>query len=85
MQFDGAVIKEQGVTFAVVVVKPTVLNSSNRESVRNEFAGFFPGVPVVLMSQDGKGIPTYHGRRDIVRFLSNVNPRRIPWKRYSMN
>lgn len=27
MSFDGALIKEQGVTFAIVVVKPSVLTS----------------------------------------------------------
>jgi len=26
MQFEGAVIKEQGVTFAIVIVKPNVLD-----------------------------------------------------------
>jgi len=30
MQFEGAVIKEQGVTFAIVIVKPHVLNSSSQ-------------------------------------------------------
>jgi hypothetical protein len=28
MQFDGVSLKEQGVTFAIVIVKPHVLNSS---------------------------------------------------------
>lgn len=86
MQFDGAVIKEQGVTFAIVVVKPSVLNSSTtRENTRNGFSSVFPGMPIILMAQNGRGRPTYHGRTDIVNFLANIDPRRIPWKIYTMN
>ncbi|MDT3416138.1 hypothetical protein QO009_002006 [Brevibacillus aydinogluensis] len=84
MQFDGAVIKEQGVTFAIVIVKPHVLNSPSREDVRDSFRSVFPGIPIILMAQDSRGVPTYHGRKDIVRFLSRVHPSRIPWKRYTV-
>lgn len=86
MRFDGAVVKEQGVTFAIVVVKPTVLNSSaTRENTRNSFSAVFPEMPVILMAQNGRGRPSYHGRTDIVNFLANIDPRRIPWKTYTMN
>lgn len=86
MQFDGAVIKEQGVTFAIIVVKPSVLNSiTSRENTRDSFSSVFPGMPIILMSQDGRGVPTYHGRTDIVNFLANIDHRRIPWQTYKMN
>lgn len=86
MQFDGALIKEQGVTFALVVVKRHVLNNSiEREEARTAFSRYFPpGIPIILMAQDSRGIPTYHGRKDIVRFLANIHPSRIPWKRYTV-
>ncbi len=84
MSFDGALIKEQGVTFAIVVVKPFVLSSANKESTRKIFSQYFGNVPVILMAQNSKGIPTYDGRKDIVRFLCNVHPSMIPWKRYSI-
>ncbi|WP_421933937.1 hypothetical protein [Phenylobacterium sp.] len=86
MQFDGAVIREQGVTFAVVVVKRHVLDHAPQaaDAVEN-FSGVFPGLPLVLMAQDGSGRPTYYGRRDIVNFLSRVSPSRIPWRRYTLN
>ena len=85
MQVDGAVIKEQGVTFAIVVVKSYVLNNSvERESIRTSCTDIFPGMPVILMAQDSRGIPTYHGRKDIVNFLANIHPSRIPWKRYTI-
>lgn len=82
MSFDAALVKEQGVTFAVVVVKPHVLDSSYREETRNSFKRYFPGVPIVLMCQNARGIPTYHGRNDIVKFLASVPFQAIPWKRY---
>jgi len=84
MQFEGALIKEQGVTFAIVIVKPHVLdNSSERENARHGFQPVFPRVPIILMAQDSRGIPTYHGRNDIVNFLINVEISRIPWQKYS--
>jgi hypothetical protein len=86
MTFDGAVIREQGVTFAVVIVKRHVLDSpaSSADAMR-QFGTVFPGMPVVLMAQDPRGIPSYRGRRDLVRFLANVPLRAIPWRRYTLN
>jgi len=85
MQFEGALIKEQNVTFAIVVVKPFVLqNSFEYDAARKSFCSAFPGIPIILMSQNSKGIPTYQGRPDIVRFLTQITPSRIPWKSYSL-
>ncbi|MGN6604514.1 MAG: hypothetical protein ACTHK8_18795 [Ginsengibacter sp.] len=86
MQFEGALIKEQQVVFAVVIVKPFVLDSSSEMSrARKVFSRAFPGVPIILMAQDGRGVPRYQGRRDIVDFLCNVELSRIPWKKYTLN
>lgn len=86
MQFEGAVITEQGVTFAIVIVKQHVLsNTAERERVRNSFIPFFPKIPIILMAQDSRGIPTYYGRPDIVKFLANIHISRIPWKKYSVS
>jgi hypothetical protein len=86
MQFDGVKLREQGINFAIVVVKPEVLtHSSQREETRRRFSQFFDGVPTVLMTQNNRGIPTYHGRTDIVNFLSSIDFRRIPFKHYSIN
>ena len=83
MGFDGAIIKEQGVTFAIAVVKPSVLTSPSREKIRASFVPFFGNIPIILMAQNSRGIPTYNGRRDIVHFLANINPARIPWKHFT--
>lgn len=85
MTFDGALIKEQGVTFAIVVVKPRVLNSTDREKTRMQFTRVFGNVPIILMAQDSHGRPTYNGKRDIVNFLASIDARQIPWKTYTVN
>ena len=84
MQLEGAVIKEQGQTFAVVVVKRHITDN-RQEAARasQSFSRCFPGMPIVLMSQDSRGTPTYFGRRDIANFLARVPMSSIPWKRYT--
>ena len=85
MRVQGAVIREQGQTFAVVIVKPHVIqNRSEAAEAINSFVPVF-GVPVVLMAQDGRGQPTYYGRQDIARFLSSVPMSSIPWREYTIN
>lgn len=84
MTFTAAVIREQGVTFALVLVKKHVVDSNgSAEDAIEDFSGAFPGMPVVLAAQDSRGRFSYYGRSDIVRFLSRVRPSRIPWRKYS--
>lgn len=86
MRFQGAVIKEQRVTFAVVIVKKYVLNSSTEANrTMQSFQPLFPGMPVVLMAQDSNGTPTYYGRKDISQFMANVPLTAIPWREYEVN
>jgi hypothetical protein len=86
MKFEGAVIKEQGVTFAIVIVKPGILDSgTQREETRQGFGRYFPGMPVILMAQNSQGVPTYFGKPDIVNYLAKIHPGRIPWKTYTIN
>lgn len=80
VQFQGAMVKEQGVTFAVVIVKQHVLN--NHSEAKRLISGFqhrvFGTIPIVLMAQDARGVPSYYGRQDIARFLSRVPLEAIP-------
>jgi len=86
MKFQGALIKEQGVTFAVVAVKKTVVdNRIEANRTIQSFQSIFPGIPIVLMAQDYQGRAEYYGRQDISRFLANVPLHTIPWKEYSVN
>lgn len=84
MTFEGAVIREQGVTFAIVVVKPHVVQNQHAAiKAINAFSPHFPGMPVVVMGQDSRGTPIYVGRKDISSFLANVPLSAIPWKQYT--
>lgn len=85
MRVQGAVIREQGQTFAVVVVKPHVVQ--NQTEADNVIRGFIPvfRVPVVLMAQDGHGRATFYGRQDIANFMSGVPLNAIPWREYTIN
>ena len=83
MKIHGAVIIEQGVTFALVSVRPSVTRYTVRlVKTRRELSQFFPNMPIVLMSQDNDGTPHFYGRRDIVEFLKTVRLDQIPWKEY---
>ncbi len=85
MTFDGAIIREQGVTFGIMVVKSHVLNEpSRRDSVVAQASTAFGGIPTVLMAQTSSGRARYYGRPDIVKFMANVPPSAIPWKRYRL-
>lgn len=86
MKLQGAVVKEQGVTFAIVTVKQFVIQSQVEfQKAVTTFSNYFPGMPVILVAQDSRGIPTYRGRKDIVSFLSNIHISQIPWKEYTFN
>ena len=86
MKFQGAIIKEQGVTFAVVIVKEHIIkNPTEAKNTIHSFQPIFPGLPIVLMAQDYRGTPTYYGRSDISKFLANIPIDAIPWKEYSIN
>jgi len=47
------------------------------------FMHYFGNIPIILMAQNQKGIPTYESRKDIVHFLANIHPSKIPWKHYT--
>ena len=87
LQVDGALVREQGVTFGIVVVKPHVIQSTSeaQQTIRSLGRTLFPQVPVVLMAQDHRGVATYYGRTDIVNFLANTPVSAIPWRRYTVN
>lgn len=85
MRLQGAVIREQGVTFAIVIVQPHVVhNHTEADRTIVAFSPTFSGLPVVLMAQDGRGVPTYYGRRDIAQFMANVPIHAVPWREYTV-
>ncbi len=82
--FRGALIKEQGVTFAVVEVTIDVLSGGDRRLAeeRARFTPIFKDVPIVLAARRPDGRAVFSGRPDVVRFLTTTGWNRIPWKRY---
>jgi hypothetical protein len=85
MHVDAALIREQGVTFAVVVVRDSAIDGPSRDRMATEFGAIWNGVPVVLLAQDAKGGGRFYGRRDLVRFLEQVPLRALPWKRWTVH
>jgi hypothetical protein len=87
LSFQGAVMKEQSVTFALVVVRPSLLNDHTEAVKLMDKVGraAFPGLPVILVAQNERGVPTYLGRQDIVRFLSTIPIQSISWKNFQVN
>lgn len=86
MRLQGAVVREQGVTFAIAIVKKHVIdNQTEARRAINAFTPVFPGMPIVLMAQDHRGCPIYYGRQDISRFLASVPMHAIPWREYTFN
>jgi hypothetical protein len=83
MQFKGAVIREQGVTFAVVLVNRDGLLPGRREIVQEEATRLFGGLPVVVAGSAGGGRVSYWGRRDIAGFMARVPVEAVPWKVYA--
>ncbi len=82
--FDGALIREQSVTFGIVVARRGS-SSMDKAHLMAMASRMFGGVPAVAMEQDGRGVPTYFGRPDLVRFLASIPMESIPWKRYTVS
>lgn len=86
MRLQGAVIREQGMTFAVVVVKKHIVDHpSEANQTINALQPAFGFIPLVLMAQDSRGVPTYFGRQDIAKFLANLPIAAIPWREYDIS
>ena len=83
-EFRGALIKEQGVTFAVVEVPLATLRGGEAvvKETRERFEPVFRNTPIILAARGPDRRAVYLGRADIVRFLTNSGWSRIPWKRY---
>jgi hypothetical protein len=76
-----ALVREQGVNFAVLAVKDHVVDSpTERETLVSQGAVWF-GMPTVLIGERRHRI---YGRPDIVRFLRNVQPSRLPWRQMTV-
>ncbi len=79
--FQAALTKVQGITFVVVTVRDSLLDSrSEAEDMIMAMSARFDCPAVLLGAQRHKLL----GRRDLVQFLSRIELTRLPWKQWSI-
>ncbi|MGA7676230.1 MAG: hypothetical protein WCA78_14440 [Rhizomicrobium sp.] len=78
---EAALIKEQGVTFAVVSVRDSVIDNSNEAQRMAHAMSLRFRCPTVLIGAQRHRL---YGRRDLVAFLSHVHISQLPWKRWDV-
>ena len=79
----AAVVREQGVTFVVALVKNhVVLNSSESDRLIGAISAQFGHPLVVLMGESNRRLRG--NRQDVVNFVARLHPSRLPWKEYSV-
>jgi len=72
-----ALVREQGINFAVASVQDHVIEDRDEADDLISALRMRLGQPVVLLGARRHRI---YGRSDIVRFLQNVHPSRLPWR-----
>lgn len=80
-QVQFARIREQGVTFGVVVVKDSILDFTSNANDAVSYWSSQLGCPTILL---GANRHKLYGRSDIVRFMRNISISRIPWRKASI-
>lgn len=86
IKIQGAVVKEQGIEFAIVVVKKHIIDCKrDADKATRSFSQFFPGMNIMLAAQDHNACFSYYGRPDISKFLASIDSSRIPWKEYTFS
>lgn len=86
MTFEIAKVTERGIKFVIITVEYELLtkDASIIKTERDNLKEYFPGLPIIFMSKDSLGAPTYNGRKDIVKFLPKISPVRINWESYTI-
>jgi len=85
LTFDAAVVKEKGITFAIVSVDSfAVKDDLSINYTQRKYQLYFPFIPIILFIKDSINDPKYYGRKDIVELLTDVSYHQIPWKKYKV-
>jgi hypothetical protein len=90
VQFEGAHLRERArqggwIDWWVVIVQRSVLSSETQCQDTRAALEQHLEQPVVLMAQDGRGVPTYWGRPDLVDYMAAHPLETIPWQRFTLN
>jgi hypothetical protein len=85
MKGHVALVDKHSPRFAVVQVSPSLMSGLRKE--RDEAARALTaelGVPAVLMIQDSRGTPTYHGPADLIESLADVRAEGLSWREFTI-
>lgn len=75
MRFEGTVIEEEGLEFGILVVQESTIRVPSQAAEMETFGvRVFGDIPIILMARSSQGAPVYHGRQDLVDFLSKKDP-----------
>lgn len=82
-KLTAAIVREQGVTFAVAIMKDHVLADPSQARNQTQAVALALGCPlVVLMGERNRRL--YGNRRDVVNFVSRLHPSQLPWREYTL-
>lgn len=85
MTFDAALVKEKGITFAIVSVDSSAVKDDwSINYTQRKYQLYFPFIPIILFIKDSINDPKYYGREDIVKLLADISPDQVPWKKYKV-
>ena len=76
-----ALVREQGVEFAVVCVRDSVIDFPGERDTLIRWWTRHLGRPAVLI---GAHRHQTYGRRDIVDFLGTIHPSQLPWRQMNV-
>lgn len=80
-KMTAALVKEQGVTFGVVLVKDHVVTSQHQSNQMIQAASHALGCGlIVLMGETNNRLRG--NRQDVVNFVANLHPSQLPWREW---
>jgi len=85
MEINAAMVRNDEETFMVVIVNKEVMESSfTIRQARDIFKKYFPLYPIVLMAQNERYDEVFDGPEAIVKYLSKIDIRKLPWSTYTV-
>lgn len=86
-KFMGAIVREQGMTFGVVLVQRiTFVDQDAADEIREALAGHseFAGMPIIFAALNSGNRLAYDGPADIVKFLDGYDHMNIVFRDYTV-
>lgn len=79
----AALVREQGVTFAVALMKDRVLDNPTLADQQIRAVAVALGCPLVVLMGE-RNCRLRGNRRDVVDFVASLHPSRLPWRKYQI-